>query len=148
MTDDPYALGTMGAGCAIFRRPAHVTPRITPEEAHEQGFQNIRILRSEYGGRDWVDDALIRLRDDGLKAEVHRFRKINEELKRKEEEVRILEDCIADLHLEAVPCTQRLLQAEAVERIKSQRGEAIQLISPWTFERGRGGAGPSRFVDI
>ena len=72
---------------------------------------------------------------------MHRFRKINEEIKRKEEEVCILEDRLADLHLEAVPCTQRLLRAEAIDRVKSQRGEAVQLISPWTFERGR-------FVDI
>ena len=136
MTNDPYALRTMGVGCPIFRRPAHVAPRITQEEAHEWGFQNICILRSDYAGRDWVDDALICLRDDGLRAEVHRFRKINEELKHKEEEVHILEDQLADLHLEAVPCTQRLLRVKAIERVKSQRGEAVQLISPWTFEHG------------
>ena len=99
--------------------------------------QNTRILLPDYMGRDWVDDALVRLRDDGLKAEVHRYRKLNEELKRKLEEVRILEDRIADIYLEVGPCTKRLLKAEAVERVKSQRGEAIQLISPWTFERGR-----------
>ena len=69
--------------------------------------------------------------------EVHRFRKINEEVGRKEEEVRRLEDRLSDLHLEAVGCTQRLLHVEAIERIKDQRGEAVQLISPWTFERGR-----------
>ena len=98
--------------------------------------QNICILRHNYGGRDWVDDALIRLRDDGLKAEVHRFRKLNEELGCKLEEVHILEDHIADIYLEVTPCTQRLLCAEAMERVKSQCREAVQLISPWTFERG------------
>ena len=99
--------------------------------------QNTRILLSDYIGRDWVDDALVRLRDDGLRAEVHRYRKLNEELKRKLEEVRTLEDRIADIYLEVGPCTKRLLKAEVVDRVKSQRGEAVQLISPWTFERGR-----------
>ena len=84
-----------------------------------------------------MDDALVHLRNDGLKAEVHRYRKLNEELKHKLEEVCILKDRIADIYLEVGPCTHRLLKAEAVERVKSQRGEAIQLISPWTFERGR-----------
>ena len=137
MTNDPYALGTMGAGCPIFRRPAHVAPRLTDQEVEDMDHQNTRILLPDYVGRDWVDDALIRLRNDGLKAEVHRYRKLNEELKRKLEEVRILEDRIADIYLEVSPCTKRLLKAEAVERVKSQRGEAVQLISPWTFERGR-----------
>ena len=137
MANDPYVLGTMGAGMSIYRGPAHTAPRLTQQEAHDRGFQNIRLMRSDYAGKDWVDDALVRLRDDGLRAEVHRFRRINEEVKRKEEEVRRLEDRLGDLQLEAVACTQRLLRAEAIERVKYQRGEPVQLISPWTFERGR-----------
>ena len=137
MANDPYILGTMGAGMPIYRGPAHAAPRLTVQEAHDRGFQNIRLMRADYAGKDWVDDALVRLRDDGLRAEVHRFRRINEEVKRKEEEVRRLEDRLGDLQLEAVACTQRLLRAEAIERVKDQRGEPVQLISPWTFERGR-----------
>ena len=128
MANDPYALGTMGAGCPIYRGPAHAAPRLTQQEAHDKGFQNICILHADYAGRDWVDD--------GLRAEVHRFRKIHKEIGRKEEEVRRLEDRLGNLHLEAVGCTQRLLCAEAIERVKDQRGEVVQLISPWTFERG------------
>ena len=70
----------MGAGCPIFRRPAHVAPHLTEQEVQNMEHQNVRILRHDYGGWDWVDDVLICLRDDGLKAEVHRFRKLNEEL--------------------------------------------------------------------
>ena len=81
MTNDPYAFGTMGAGCPIFRRPAHAAPRLTDQEVEDMDHQNTRILLSDYVGQDWVDDALVRLRDDGLKAEVHRYRKLNDELK-------------------------------------------------------------------
>ena len=137
MANNPYALGTMGVGCPIYRGPAHAAPRLTQQEAHDKGFQNIRVLCADYAGRDWVDDALICLRDDGLRAKVHRFRKIHKEIGCKEEEVRRLEDRLGDLHLEAVGCTQRLLHAEAIEWVKDQRGEAVQLISPWTFECGR-----------
>ena len=136
MTNDPYALGTMGAGCPVFRRPAHVAPRITKEEVNARENTTLRTLGHDYRGRDWVDDALIRLRDDGLKAEVHRYRKLHEELDRKLEEVRLANDRIADIYLELAPCQLRLLQAEAGDRIAGQHGEAVQLISPWTFERG------------
>ena len=44
MTNDPYALGTMGAGCPIFRRLAHVAPRLTEQEVQNMEHQNVRIL--------------------------------------------------------------------------------------------------------
>ena len=124
-------------GCPIYRGPAHAAPRLTQQEAHDRGFQNICLLHADYAGKEWVDDVLIHLQDDGLRAEVHRFRKINEEVKQKEEEVRRLEDRLGDLQLEAVACTQQLLHAEAIKWVEDQCGEPVQLISPWTFEHGR-----------
>ena len=136
MTNDPYALGTMGAGCPIFRRPVHVAPCLMDQEVQNLEQPSVCILHHDYAGRNWVDDALVCLHDDGLKAEVHRFRKLHEELECKLEEVRIAEDCIADSYLELALCNLWLLRAEVVDRVKSQHGEAVQLISPWTFERG------------
>ena len=95
----------------------------------------LRTLGHDYRGCDWVDDALTRLRDDGLKAEVHCYHKLHEELDRKLEEVRLTNNRIADIYLELAPCQLRLLQAEVGDQIARQRGEAVQLISPWTFER-------------
>ena len=56
--------------------------------------------------------------------EVHRYHKLHEELDRKLEEVRLVNDCIADIYLELAPCQLRLLQAEAGDCIAGQRGEA------------------------
>jgi hypothetical protein len=137
MTNDPYALGMTAPGAPVYRRPAYAAPRITPEEATPATAQGMRILHHDYRGKDWVDDALTRLRDDGLRAEVHRYRKLQEELHRKLEEVKQLEDRIADIYPEMHRCCQRLQRAEAVDRVESQRGEEIHLVSPWTFERGR-----------
>jgi hypothetical protein len=134
MTNDPYALGMIAPGAPVYRRPAHAAPRITPEEATPATAQGMQILHHDYRGKDWVDDALTRLRDDGLRAEVHRYRKLQEELHRKLEEVKQLEDRVADIYPEMHRCCQRLQRAEAVERVESQRGEEIHLISPWTFE--------------
>jgi hypothetical protein len=137
MTNDPYALGMAAPGAPVYRRPAYAAPRITPEEAAPATTQGMRILHNDYRGKDWVDDALTRLRDDGLRTEVHRYRKLQEELHRKLEEVKQLEDRVADIYPEMHRCCQRLQRAEAVDRVESQRGEEIHLISPWTFERGR-----------
>ena len=91
---------------------------------------SVHILHHNYAGRDWVDDALIRFCDDRLKAKVHQFWKLHRELEQKLEEVCIAEDRIADVYLELAPCNQQLLRAEVVEQVKSQHGEAVQLISP------------------
>jgi hypothetical protein len=99
--------------------------------------QGMRILHHDYRGKDWVDNVLTRLRDDGLRAKVHWYRKLQEELHCKLEEVKQLEDRVADIYPEMHRCCQRLQRAEAVERVESQRGEEIHLVSPWTFERGR-----------
>jgi hypothetical protein len=63
-----------------------------PEEVTPTTAQGMRILHHNYVGRDWVDDTLTRLHNDGLHAEVHRYRKLQEELHCKLEEVKRLED--------------------------------------------------------
>jgi hypothetical protein len=137
MTNDPYTLGMTALGAPVYQRPAHAAPRITPEEATPAMAQGMWILHYDYRGKDWVDDVLTCLQDDRLRAEVHRYRKLQEELHRKLEEVKRLEDQIADIYPEMHQCCQRLQRAEAVGWVESQRGEEIHLISPWTFERGR-----------
>jgi hypothetical protein len=136
MTNDPYTLSMTAPGAPVYQRPAHAAPHIMPEEATPVMAQGMWILHYDYRGKDWVDDALTRLRDDGLRAEVHWYRKLQEELHRKLEEVKQLEDRIADIYPKMHQCCQRLQRAEAVGRVESQRGEEIHLISPWTFERG------------
>jgi hypothetical protein len=137
MTNDPYALGMTAPGAPVYRRPAHAAPRLTPEEATPTTAQGMWILHHNYRGKDWVDDALTHLQDNGLHTEVHWYRKLQEELHRKLEEVKRLEDQIADIYPKMHQCCQCLQRAEAVERVESQRGEEIHLVSPWTFERGR-----------
>ena len=61
------------------------------------------ILHYNYNGGDWVDDAMVCLHNDGLHAEVHHFRKLQEELACKMEEVKMLEDCITDIYLKLHP---------------------------------------------
>ena len=99
MTNNLYTLGTMGAGCPVFRRPAHIAPRMTDEEVNSHEHNTVRILRHDYVGCDWVKDVIVCLQDNGLKAKIHHFHKLHEELERKLEEVHIANDRIADIYL-------------------------------------------------
>ena len=99
MTNNPYALGTMGVGCPVFRWPAHIAPCMTDKEVDSHEHDTVCILCHDYVGRDWVDDVIVCLWDNGLKARIHRFHKLHEELERKLEEVHIANDRIADIYL-------------------------------------------------
>ena len=110
---------------------------MTNQEVDDREHNTVRTLRHDYAGCDWVDNTLVHLRDDGLRAKVHHFHKLHEESERKLEEVCIANDRIADIYLELAPCQWCLLCTEVAEQVKGQHGEAVQLISPWTFEHGR-----------
>ena len=81
-------------------------PCLTNKEANETEQLLLCILHHNYNGRDWVDDAMVHLCDDGLCTEVHQFRKLQEEPVHRTEEVRVLEDHITEIYLELCPCMQ------------------------------------------
>ena len=68
MMNDPYILSTMGPGAPIFQHPVQVAPHITNKEAKKTEQPLLRILNHNYNSRDWVDDAMVHLCDDGLRS--------------------------------------------------------------------------------
>ena len=134
---DPIAFGTMGGGHQILQRPAYAAARVRESEAPRYTHNDTRILRHDYPGQTWVDDALVRINDDGLRAEVHRHRSLLREAKEKEAQIHVLEDRVADITMELHANMKRLARAQAVSRVEEHRGSATRAVHAWTFERGR-----------
>ena len=137
MENDPYALGMAGPNAPIYRLPAVVAPhpagRTTPTYTPDE----LRVLHPFYSGRLDVNDAIRRTRDDGLGAEVHRYRNLVDEQAQKKAEVDRLQDRLSDVLLELRACITRLTQADVIQRIEEKRGGTAQRVSAWSFERGR-----------
>ena len=134
---DPIAFGTMGAGHQILQQPAYTAACVRESEAPGYTHNDTRILRDDYPGLMWVDDALVRLNNDGLRAEVHCHHSLLREAREKEAQIRVLEDRIADITMEVHANMKRLARAQAVSRIEEHRGAATRAVHAWTFERGR-----------
>ena len=77
----------MGAGHQILERPAHAAARVRESEAPGYTHNDTCILRDNYPGLMWVDDALVRINDDGLRAEVHRHHSLLREAREKEAQI-------------------------------------------------------------
>ena len=65
-----------------------------------------------------MDDALVRINDDGLRAEVHQHRSLLREAKEKEVQIRVLEDRITDITMEVHANMKQLARAQAVSCVE------------------------------
>ena len=66
MYDDLMVWGTMGEGHLVYQQPAHVAPRLRPNEAEPYSHADTFILLSKYPGVQWVNTTLIDEEDRGL----------------------------------------------------------------------------------
>ena len=139
MYDEPMVWGTMGDGYAVYEQPAHVAPRLRPNETEPYTHADTFILLSKYPGASWVNAALVDEEDGGLRAEVHRYRKLMEEADAVEQKISALQDRMVDISLTLHASMRRLAEAEAVKRIEDRRAWTVHstLVHPWIVERGR-----------
>ena len=76
----------MGRGFQVFEQPAHAAPRLTPREATPYVHNDLQLFASRYPGRDWENNTLVNKGDKGLRVEVHRYRRMMDEMTDKEAE--------------------------------------------------------------
>ena len=141
MENDPYALGMAGPNTPIHHLPAVVAPHPTGSTTSCYTQDDLRTLHPMYTQRLDINNAMRRTRDDGLMAEVHRYRNLIDEQAQKQAEVDIINDRLLDIILELKRCVLRLSRANAVQRIEEKRGEVARRIGAWAFERGRSNLG-------
>ena len=139
MYDEPMVWGTMREGYPVYEQPAHVAPRLRPNEAEPYSHADTFILLSKYPGASWVNAALIDKEDRGLRAEVHRYRALMDEADKVEQQLSALQDQMVDISLTLHASMRHLAEAEAVKRIKDWKARTVHstLVHPWIVERGR-----------
>ena len=128
----------MGKGFRVFEQEAHAAPRALATEVNPYTHNTVRLFHSNYPGRAWVDNALVEEGDEGLRAEVMRYRNKADELKRKEEELSTIQDRIGILLLDLRTMLTRLSRVEAVSCIEDLHTTTIETrtLSAWAVERG------------
>ena len=141
MENNPYALGMAGPNAPIHQLPAIIAPHPTGSTVPHYTTDDLRTLHPMYTQRLDINNMMRRTRDNGLMAEVHRYRNLVDEWAQKQAEVDCLQDRLSDVILELRRCVLRLTRANVVQRIEERRGEVARRIGAWAFERGRSSLG-------
>ena len=136
---NPTVEGCMQRGSPVYLGEVHAAPDFdhgdTPQYEHEQR----RHLLSDYARRQEVDEALERIGDKSLLAEVARFRGTMDALERLQREIREREEQLYCVGNDNRKCVRRLEQAQVLARIfeEEEVANGLRLITPWVVERRR-----------
>ena len=136
---NPTVEGCMQRGSPVYLGEVHATPDFdhgdTPQYEHEQR----RHLLSNYARRQEVDEALERIGDKSLLAEVARFRGTMDALERLQREIREREEQLYCVGNDNRKCVRRLERAQVMARIfeEEEVANGLRLITPWVVERRR-----------
>ena len=142
MTDNPYAEGRMHHDSRVYRGEIHAAPSMDVDpDMDDYTYESLRTLREDYPDRQQVDNAIARLHDPSLAAEVHRLRATSRRMKTLSEQLKVIEDEQYSLALLQNRSISRLQKANGIGRIRDQeeQDQRVTLLTPWTVERGRSG---------
>ncbi|KAF8265829.1 hypothetical protein EI94DRAFT_1702181 [Lactarius quietus] len=94
MLDNPEVYGTMGRYAPIYRADIHAEPCRDMGPAAEYIREELQYFHADFRGKRQVDEALTRLGDISLQAEVRCYRTSSEVVKELELAIKWLEDDI------------------------------------------------------
>ena len=135
----PTVEGCMQKGSPVYLGEVHAAPDFDHGEVPQYEHEQRRHLLSNYAQRHEVDDALERIGDKSLIAEVARFRRTMDALERLQREIREREEQLYCVGNDNRKCVRRLEQAQVLARVfeEEEVANGLRLITPWVAERWR-----------
>ena len=135
--DSLYTPGSRGGSWIKFKKELATLEVVVV--GVEEGHGKRSHLLSDYTRRQEVDDALERIGDKSLLAEVARFRGTMDALERLQREIREHEEQLYCVGNDNRKCVCRLERAQVLARIfeEEEVANGLRLITPWVVERRR-----------
>ena len=134
MTNDPYAYGMLTSVGEVYKGLIHAAPVLDITNVPRLGLEDLDSLRFNYTDASRIDNALARVGDKSLVAEVHRFRFIKKRFAELEEQMKTLEAEMWALQTRQRQCIGRLEKADVLRRIDYERGQDICVVPSWAWE--------------
>jgi hypothetical protein len=137
---NPFVEGRLSLNGPTYHSEIHAAPVVDVDVPPPLITADIlRLLDTDYMGRDRVDEALGEIGDRSLRAEVNRYRRLERKRKAFQESIRRLEDQMFTADIERRMSVSRLEGARAMVRIQRamQDERHAYRLSPWSLERGR-----------
>ena len=129
--------GCMQKGSPVYLGEVHAAPDFDHGEAPEYSHEQCHHLLSNYTQRHEVDDALERIGDKSLLAEVARFWGMMDVLECLQREIRECEEQLYCIRNDNRKCVCCLEWAQVLARVfeEEEVANGLRLITPWVVER-------------
>ena len=134
MTNDPYAYGMLNSTGEVYKGLIHAAPILGITHVPRLGADDLVTLRFDYVDASCIDNALARIGDKSLCAEVHRFHHIKKRFAELDEQMKALELEMWALQTRQRQCVGRLEKADVLRRIDHERGQDIRVVPSWARE--------------
>ena len=134
MTNDPYAYGMLNSMGEVYKGLIHAAPMLDVTHVPCLGADNLVSLRFDYTDASRIDNALARIGDKSLCAEVHCFRHIKKQFAELEEQMKTLESEMWALQTRQWQCVGRLEKADVLRHIDYEQGQDIRIVPSWAWE--------------
>ena len=134
MTNDPYAYGMLTSSGEVYKGLIHAAPVLDITHVPRLGADDLDSLRFDYEDASRVDNALARVGDKSLCAEVHRFRSIKKQFAELEAQMKTLESEMWGLQTRQRQCVSWLEKADVLRHIDYERGQDIRIVPSWAWE--------------
>ena len=134
MTNDPYAYGMLNSTGEVYKGLIHAAPVLDITHVPRLGPDDLVSLRFDYADASRIDNALARVGDKSLCAEVHRFRHIKKRFAELDAQMKTLEVEMWALQTRQRQCISRLEKADVLRRIDYKRGQDIRVVASWAGE--------------
>ena len=134
MTNDPYMYGMLASNGKVFKGMIHAAPVLDITHVPRITLEDLTSLRFDYPDATRIDNALARVGDRSLVAEVHRFRHIKRRFAELNEQMKTLEEEMWMLQTKQRQCIGRLEKADVLRRIDKERGQDIRVVPSWAWE--------------
>ena len=134
MTNDPYMYGMINSTGEVFKGMIHAAPVLDITHIPRITTEDLASLRFDYPDATRIDNALARVGDQSLVAEVHRFCHIKRRFAELNEQMKTLEEEMWMLQTKQRQCVGRLEKADVLRRIDKERGQDIRVVPSWAWE--------------
>ena len=134
MTNDPYAYGMLNSTGEVYKGLIHAAPVLDLTSVPRLKADDLVSLRFDYVDASRIDNALARVGDKSLCAEVHRFCHIKKQFAELDVQMKALESEMWALQTRQRQCVGRLEKADVLRRIDHERGQDIRVVPSWAWE--------------
>jgi hypothetical protein len=137
MANDPYAYAYVSSNGPMYVGKVYAAKDTDQWSIVKYDHDDLRYFTFDYADKEAVDNALMRMCDPSLVAEVHRYRCLAKRILTLHKKLKKIEGELFTVGNRRTTCICRLQEANAKDRIEQERDKDadVRVVIPWEHIR-------------